>query len=180
MFIRISVIRPVRFCRFCERALVRLKNHEIGRVTKTCAQWCTSWPRLAQGLRSKPSHQSKGGHVPLRWCGSRGSSPVLEIANRGCSTPFFGGSGSWNHKPSGRGIVAAVRWLKRLCFALVTNEVSIESPKTPSSLRMVGSWLGGQQSRRTCHPVGAIKTLPRFDGVDEIAVKAIILIVWYL
>ena len=42
-----------------------------------------------QILCSNPGHQSKGHHVPLRWCPSWGSSPALGTATRGGSTLLF-------------------------------------------------------------------------------------------
>ena len=45
------------------------------------------WPALA--LCSNPSHQTKGHHVPLGWCGHRGSGPAPGAALVACFWLFF-------------------------------------------------------------------------------------------
>ena len=45
------------------------------------------WPTLA--LCSNPGHQPKGHHVPLDWCGHRGSDPTSGAALVACFWLFF-------------------------------------------------------------------------------------------
>ena len=57
-------------------------------------------------------------------------------------------------------------------FALVTNEISNESPRPPQSIWMVGRWSSGQQRCRNDRLVGAIESALRFNDASEIAAKS--------
>ena len=59
---------------------------------------------------------------------------------------------------------------------MVAIDGSIESPRSPPSIRMVGRQSGGQQRRQNGRPAGAIESASRFYGASEIAAKAIVLI----
>ena len=72
------------------------KLTKVGRPTNALAQWCTSWCHQVR-VCLRNSGIKQGNLVPLRWCGSWGSSPALGTARRVCSTLFFGGAGSQNH-----------------------------------------------------------------------------------
>ena len=78
-----------------------------------------------QDLCSNPGYQSKGNYVPLRWCGSWGSSPTLGTTTRGCRTLFFGGASSWNHETLGHEMDAALFLLRRL-FLLIGGKWGIK------------------------------------------------------
>ena len=88
---------------FSDFASAGLKTHKIGRLANAAnalAQWCALFgvTNPCHMCVRKPGTNSRGiSNVPLRWCGSWGSNPVLGTASRGCSTLLFGGD-EWNHE----------------------------------------------------------------------------------
>ena len=74
---------------FADFASVGLKSHKTGSAAKRIGPVVHLLVSSTHDLCSNPGHQSKGHHVPLRWCGSWGSSPVLGTATRGGSTLLF-------------------------------------------------------------------------------------------
>ena len=100
-----------------------LESHEIGSALKLIGPVVHLLVSPTQILCSSPGGQSKGHHVPLGWCGSWGSSPVLGTATRGSSTLLFwwcwlAKSRATNHGNSHRSLCIAVaifigRWQMR-------------------------------------------------------------------
>ena len=85
------LLGPAVFANFVSVGLKNSQNWQTRKHIDTVVDLLVS-PIL--GLFSKPRHQTKGYHVPLRLCGSWGPSPALGTAKRGCRTLLFGDAGS--------------------------------------------------------------------------------------
>ena len=59
-------------------------------------------------------------------------------------------------------------------FAMATIEGSLESPRPPPSIGVVGCQSGGQQRRRRGRPAGSIESASRFDAAGGSQAKAIV------